>query len=118
MYIFQQDGATSRTSKVILDEEVPEFIKKTSVRRSHPIAILWIIMCIMGLTRSQRRFIGSRRTEKFTKEELKQRITECWVEISLAELRKSIGSWKKILRAVCGEDGGPLIILNILVIIF
>jgi hypothetical protein len=31
MYIFQQDGATSRTSKVTqehLDEEVPEFIKK------------------------------------------------------------------------------------------
>jgi hypothetical protein len=31
MYIFQQDGATSRTSKVSqehLDEEVPEFIKK------------------------------------------------------------------------------------------
>jgi hypothetical protein len=37
-----------------------------------------------------------------TKEELKQRITECW------ELRKSIGSWKKRLRAVCGEDGGPI----------
>jgi hypothetical protein len=30
-YMFQQDGATSRTSKVTqdhLDEEVPEFIKK------------------------------------------------------------------------------------------
>jgi hypothetical protein len=31
-------------------------------------------------------------------------ITEYWEEISLAELRKSIGSWKKRLRAVCGED--------------
>jgi hypothetical protein len=34
------------------------------------------------------------RTEKFTKEELKQRITECWEEIYLAELRKSLGSWE------------------------
>jgi hypothetical protein len=48
------------------------------------------------------------RTEKFTREELKQGITECWEEIYLAELRKSIGSWKKILLAVCGEDGGPI----------
>jgi hypothetical protein len=49
MYIFQQDGATSRTSKATqerLDEEVPEFIKKMSGRRSRPIAILWIIMCM------------------------------------------------------------------------
>jgi hypothetical protein len=48
-YIFQQDGATSRTSKVTqehLDEEEPEFIKKSSGCRSRPIAILWIIMCI------------------------------------------------------------------------
>jgi hypothetical protein len=47
-------------------------------------------------------------TEKVAKEELEQRITECWEEIFLAELRKSIGSWKKRLLAVCGEDGGPI----------
>jgi hypothetical protein len=84
--IFQQDGATSRTSKVTqehLDEEVPEFIKK---RRSRPIAILWIIMCMWD-SLSEKVYRG--RTEKFTKEELKQRITESWEEISLAELRKS-----------------------------
>jgi hypothetical protein len=41
---------------------------------------------------------------------LKKRVTECWEEISLAELRKSIGSWRKRLRAVCGEDGGPYLV--------
>jgi hypothetical protein len=49
MYIFQQDGATSRTSKVTqehFDEEVPEFIKKMRGRGSHPIAIRWIMMCM------------------------------------------------------------------------
>jgi hypothetical protein len=91
MYIFQQDGAISRTSKVTqehLDEEVPEFIKKTRACRSRPIAIRWIIMCMWD-SLSGKVYRG--RTEKFTKEELKQRITECWEEISLAELRKSTG---------------------------
>jgi hypothetical protein len=57
-----------------------------SGRRSRPIAILWII--IMWDSLSEKDYRG--RTEKFAKEELKQRITECWEEISLAELRKSI----------------------------
>jgi hypothetical protein len=79
-----------------LDEEVHEFIKKTSGRRIRPIAIdLSISMCIWDSLTEK---VSRGRTEKFTKEELKQRITECWEEISLAELRKSIGSWKKRLR--------------------
>jgi hypothetical protein len=37
--------------------------------------------------------------------------TKCrrrWAEISLAEIRKSIGAWKKRLRLVCGQDGGHI----------
>jgi hypothetical protein len=33
------------------------------------------------------------RTEKFTEQELKDKIQEKWAEISLAEIRKSIGAW-------------------------
>jgi hypothetical protein len=55
---------------------------------------------------------GPGRTEKFTKEELKQRVTECCEEISLAELGKSIGSWKKRLRTGCGEDGASIVIFS------
>jgi hypothetical protein len=52
MYIIQQDETTARTSKVTqeyLDEEMPEFIKKTSGHRSRPIAIQLIIVCIFCL---------------------------------------------------------------------
>jgi hypothetical protein len=55
----------------------------------------------------KRRFIGAA-LKNSPRRNSKQRITECWEEIYLAELRKSIGSLKKILRAVCGEDGGPI----------
>jgi ABC-type sulfate transport system substrate-binding protein len=48
------------------------------------------------------------RTEKFTEQELKEKIQEKWAEISLAEIRKSIGTWKKRLRHVCGQDGGHI----------
>jgi hypothetical protein len=47
------DGATSHTSKVTqvhLVEEVPEFIKKDEWPPQCPIAILWIIMCMCGLS--------------------------------------------------------------------
>jgi hypothetical protein len=82
MQIFQQDGATSRTSKVTqehLDEEVPEFIKKTSGRCSRPIAILWIIMCMWDSLPEIKVYRG--RNEIFTEEELKQRMTEYGEEI-------------------------------------
>jgi hypothetical protein len=48
------------------------------------------------------------RTEKFTEQELKDKIQENWAVISLAEIRKSIGAWKKRLRLVCGQDGGHI----------
>jgi hypothetical protein len=40
--------------------------------------------------------------------ELKDRISQCWEDISLAEIRKSIGSWKNRLRAVCSRNGDRL----------
>jgi hypothetical protein len=42
------------------------------------------------------------RTEKFTEQEPKDKIQEKWAETSLAEIRKSIGVWKKRLQLVCG----------------
>jgi hypothetical protein len=71
MYIFQQDGAASRTRNVTqehLDEEVPESIKKDEWPPQSPIAIRWIIMCMWD-SLSEKVYRG--RTEKFTKEELK-----------------------------------------------
>jgi hypothetical protein len=78
-----QYGATSRTSKVTqehLDEEVPEFIKKDEWVPQSPNCNPW-----MWDSLSEKVCCG--RTAKFTKEELQQRITECWEEIYLAELR-------------------------------
>ena len=37
------------------------------------------------------------RTEKFTEQELKDKIKEKWDEISVGKIRKSISSWKKRL---------------------
>ena len=48
------------------------------------------------------------RTQKFTENELKEKIWEKWEEITLEEVRKSIGSFKKRLRAVCEQNGGHI----------
>ena len=47
------------------------------------------------------------RTQKFTENELKEKIRK-WEEITLEEVRKSIGSFKKRLRAVCEQNGGHI----------
>jgi hypothetical protein len=49
--------------------------------------------CACG-THSQRRLIGAALKNSLRRNS-KQRITECWEEIFLTELRKSIGSLKK-----------------------
>ena len=48
------------------------------------------------------------RTQKFTENELKEKIQEKWEEITLEEVRKSIGSFKKRLRAVYEQNGGHI----------
>jgi hypothetical protein len=61
MYIFQQDGATTRTSKVTqehLDEEVPQFIKKDEWPPQSPDCNPMDYHVHCG-TPSQRRFIGA-----------------------------------------------------------
>ena len=33
---------------------------------------------------------------------------EAWTKITIEEIRKAIRSWKRRLRAVVNEDGGPI----------
>ena len=106
-YIFQQDGATSHTSKATQDylrRKTPDFIKKDQWPPQSPDLnpmdySIWDSL-------SEKVYKG--RNKKFTEEELKQRITECWEEITLDEIRKSIGAWKKRLRTVFQQEGGPI----------
>ena len=46
--------------------------------------------------------------DKFSGDELKEKIRSAWDEISLDEIRNCISSWKKRLRLVCSEDGGHI----------
>ena len=46
--------------------------------------------------------------EKFTVRELKDKITQSWREIDIIEIQRSISVWKKRLRLVCEQDGGPI----------
>ena len=48
------------------------------------------------------------RTEKFTEQELKDKIKEKWNKISVTEIRKFISSGKKRLRFIDSEDGGHI----------
>ena len=44
----------------------------------------------------------------FNECELKTRLKKCWDKISLREIRSTISSWKKRLRAVFEADGGHI----------
>ena len=46
--------------------------------------------------------------QKFSEPQLKRKILECWQEISIEEIRKSISIWKKCLRTVCEQHGNPI----------
>lgn len=106
-YIFHQDGAPSHTSKITqahLEEVTPEFIQKDSWPPQSPDCNPMDYYVWDALASE----VYSGRTEKFSERELKDRITECWENITLAGIRKAIGSWKKRLRLVSSEDGGPI----------
>lgn len=106
-YIFQQDGATSHTSRVTqeyLEQNTPKFIKKDEWPPQSP--DLNPMDYSVWDSLSEKVYAG--RTEKFTEQELKDRIKEKWDEITVAEIRKSITSWKKRLRLVNSEDGGHI----------
>ena len=106
-FIFQQDGAPSHTSNATqthLEQVVPHFIKKDEWPPQSPDLnpmdyTIWDSL-------SEKVYKG--RTQKFTENELKEKIRGKWVEITLEEVRKSIGSFKKRLRAVCEQNGGHI----------
>lgn len=106
-FIFQQDGATSHTSRVTqsyLEENTPNFIKKDEWPPQSPDCnpmdySIWDSL-------SEKVYRG--RNTAFNEEELKDAIKEKWREISQAEVRKTILSWKKRLRAVCDVSGGHI----------
>ena len=106
-FIFQQDGAPSHTSNATqthLEQAVPHFIKKDEWPPQSPDLnpmdyTIWDSL-------SEKVYKG--RTQKFTENEQKEKIREKWEEITLEEVRKSIGSFKKRLRAVCEQNGGHI----------
>jgi transposase len=106
-YIFQQDGATSHTSRRTqqhMEDVVPAFIKKDEWPPQSPDCNPMDYSVWNSL--SEKVYEG--RTEKFSEEELKARIKRCWKKITLKEIQSSIGSWKKRLRTVSRENGGPI----------
>ena len=54
------------------------------------------------------KIVYARRMEKFTEHEQKDKIIEKCYQISVAEIRRSISSWKNSLRMVDSEDGGHI----------
>ena len=106
-FIFQQDGATSHTSRRTqqhLEEEAPAFIKKDEWPPQSPDCNP-MDYCVWN-SLSEKVYEG--RMDKFTEEELKTKIKESWKRITLEEIHSCISSWKKRLRAVCRENGGPI----------
>lgn len=106
-YIFQQDGAPSHTSRITQDhlkDTVPELINKDDWPPQSPDCNPMDYHVWDSL--SQKVYCG--RNNKFTESELKERISQCWNDISLTEIRSSIESWKKRLWTVCSENGGPI----------
>ena len=46
--------------------------------------------------------------EMLTEPELKRKILESWQKIGIDDVRKCISAWKKRLRLVCQQSGGPI----------
>ena len=105
-FIFQQDGSPSHTSRITqehLGANTPEFIGKDDWPPQSPNLNpmdhhVW--------DPSEKVYEGH--STKFTESELKQKIQQCWERIPQGEIRKAIASWKKRVRAVCRENGGPI----------
>ena len=94
----------SNPNQTHLEQVVPHFIKKDEWPPESPDLnpmdyTIWDSL-------SEKVYKG--RTQKFTENELKEKIREKWEEITREEVRKSIGSFKKRLRAVCEQNGGHI----------
>ena len=106
-FVFQQDSAPSHASRVTqqhLQDVTPSFITKDEWPPQSPDCnpldySIWNSL-------SEKVYEG--RKEKFTEEELKARIKNCWKKITVKEIRDSIRSWKKRLRTIHRQDGGPI----------
>ena len=46
--------------------------------------------------------------EKFNERDLKEKVQKVWDAMDLNSIRESIKSWKKRLRLVINENGGPI----------
>lgn len=106
-FIFQQDGATSHTSRATqsyLEHSTPTFIKKDEWPPQSPDCnpmdySIWDSL-------SEKVYRG--RNTPFTEDALKETIKRKWREITRTEVQKTIFSWKKRLHAVYEESGGHI----------
>ena len=106
-FIFQQDEAPSHTSRITqehLDANTPKFNGKDDWPPQSP--DLNPMDYHVWDSLSEKAYKG--RSTKFTERELKQKIQQCWERIPEGEIRKATASWKKRVRAVCQENGGPI----------
>ena len=104
-FILQQDGTSSHTSKLtqkFLTSKNIEFIKKDRWPHQSPDLNPMDYTVWNSLTEK----VYYQQREAFTEEPLKQKITECWQQITIEEIRKSINSWKRRLRDVIAQNGG------------
>ena len=100
-FIFQQDGTPSHTSRITqehLDANTPEFIGKDDWTPQSP--DLNPMDYHFWDSLSEKVYEGH--STKFTE------IQQCWERIPQEGIRKAIASWKKRVRAVYRENGGPI----------
>ena len=87
---------TSNPAQTHLEQVVPHFIQKDEWPPQSPDLNPMDYTILDSL--SEKVYKG--RTQKFTENELKENILEKWEEITLEEVRKSMGSFKKRLREI------------------
>ena len=106
-FVFQQDGASSHTSKSTqdyLEKSVPDFIKKDQWPPMSP--DLNPMDYSIWNSLSEKVYEG--RKEKFTEAELKKKLKQSWQKITLKEVHKAVRGWKPRLREVFENNGGPI----------
>ena len=103
-FIFQQDGATSHTAnktQTFLVNRNINFIRKNEWPPMSPD----LNPMDYAIWPALKELVYFERTTPFTEAEIKDKIAECWNELSIETIRASIRSWKKRLRSVCDANG-------------
>lgn len=74
---------------------------------------LWQNICrqynngvVISVTESERFTKGQR--QPFVERLLLERILDCWVQLSLDEIRQDISAWRKRWKWLMRDDGGPI----------